>query len=194
MDGATLRALALDALGPHDPPRAAEVLSGSMVTVDPDVQAWTASAGTVHGQRVRLTTDARTLGMLRAAPAVTDAVYAAFAHALGTVQGETLGELTLVWSGEVHGGDDPYRGGHPREGRDNLASALAEYLDGADEPDTATLVRGSVATTADHGDDAVTVTVTTAVGGPSPHVRSAVRDAVKALLGAGATVAWRPGR
>ncbi len=189
MDGATLRALALDALGPHDPPHATELVAGADVVLEPTGRDWTASTGPMHGRQVRLRLDARSLGTVRAAPAVADALHAAFAHALGTVPGETLAALALEWNGLNDGSADPYRGTSPREGRIDLAEALAQYLEGAGDGAAAELVRGAEVT--EEAADSVTLT---SARTPDARGRGVVQDAVRALLGAQTAVTWHARR
>ena len=176
MDGAALQALALDALGAFDPPRAAEVIAGADVTVEPAALAWTRGAGTVRGTVVRLWVDAHTLGSLRASPAVAEAIYAAFAHAMAAQPGEGMADLSVVWNGAVTREGEAYRGVRLHEAGASIGEALWAYLSAAGEAEAAEAVHGSTDTTDGHD-----ITLSSTVV-PLPRTRTAVLDAARALL------------
>lgn len=134
MDGSALRTLTLDALGPYADPRARTLLEGAEVVVDEAVRAWTSSVGAMRAHRVRLCVDARSLGAVRAAPAIEDALHRAFAQAFTAWPHDTLDALAIAWNGALAARVEGYRGSTPIDGRANLDMALAEYLDGAGEP------------------------------------------------------------
>lgn len=134
MDGSALRDRALDALGPYADPRARALLEGAEVIVDEAVRAWTSSTGAMRAHRVWVCVDARSLGAVRAAPAVEDALQRAFAQAFTAWPHDTLDALTLAWNGALAARLEGYRGSTLIDGRANLEMALAEYLEGAGEP------------------------------------------------------------
>lgn len=134
MDGPALRAMALDALGPYADPRARALLERADVEVDEAVRAWTSSSGAVRAHRVRVCVDARSLGAVRASPAIEDALQGAFARAFTAWPHDTLDALSLVWNGALAARVEGYRGSSPIDGRAHLDMALAEYLEGAGEP------------------------------------------------------------
>ena len=134
MDGSALRTLGLEALGPYADPRARTLLEGADVEVDEAVRAWTSSTGAVRAHRVRVCVDARSLGAVRAAPAIEDALQRAFAKAFTAWPHDTLDALVIEWNGALTARVEGYRGSTPIDGRANLDMAVAEYLEGAGEP------------------------------------------------------------
>lgn len=141
MDVATLAQDAMMALGSHGDPRAREALARAEVVVEPDVRRWTASGGVVHGHRVRVRLDARTLGVIRAHPAAEDSLQTAFARAIAAAPDQSLADFAVEWSGAVATVVTTYRGEVLRAGEADLAEALAACLDGAGEREAAARVR-----------------------------------------------------
>ncbi len=180
----TLRARALEALGPHADPRAAPLLERASLRVDENVHRWTGSSGDVRAHRVRLEVDARSLGVVRAAPFVEDALRAAFAKVLSDARGESLSELVIGWNGMLEARVESYRGAAPIDGRAHLSMALAEYLDGAGSHDVARFVEAlDVQESARHE--------LTLDASPDVFTATAVSDAARRLLGEGVVVRWR---
>jgi hypothetical protein len=175
MDATQLVQDALIALGPYGDPRAREALVHATVTLEPDVRRWTASEGTVHGHRVRVYVDARTLGVVRAHPAVEDALQTAFARAIAAFPGQSLVDFVIEWNGVVVTQLTTYRGEVLRSDTNDLAGALVAYLEGAGEREVAR--RLAALDVARVGD---AVVIAGAVDGPTLAV---LRGATKALLG-----------
>src|SRR5579883_1696847 len=91
-----LRRGALEALGEHADERARDALRRADVTVS---DRTVVPSGGHAGRRVTLAVDAATLGGLRAAPALVDAITAAAAIAVaGHSTGESLLDLELRWA------------------------------------------------------------------------------------------------
>jgi len=130
-----LRRAALDALGDHADARARDALVRGALSLEPSVAAWESSGGRMTAHRVHLLVGPASLGAARAAPAVEDALRAAFAAAIARHDGETLEDLVLgcAWPAE----EAPYRDAspEPRPRPDSLRDALVAYLagGGADE-------------------------------------------------------------
>jgi len=141
----TLRHAALDALGPYADERARGALQAAGLYVEPVGAGWESSAGHVDGQRVTLAVDAATLGRLRAAPALEDALHAALAAAVARHPGQTLTSLALRWARAREGTlarADAYRD-RPPDPPQTLQEALPAYLDARDEGPLARLVQGA---------------------------------------------------
>jgi hypothetical protein len=148
-----LRAAVLDALSEFVDERAREALVHGEVAIAPAVATWEASQGRVQGHRVTLALDARRLGVVRAAPAVVDALHAAFAAAVAGRKGEALLGLELRWArgraravpagrGLGHGyRDGPV--GQSAHAEETVREALAAYLEGSGEPELARIVEGA---------------------------------------------------
>lgn len=184
MHADTLRARALEALGPHADPRAVPLLERASLRLDENVRRWTGSGGDVRAHRVHLDVDARSLGVVRAAPFVEDSLRAAFAKVLSDTRGESLAELTLGWNGLLEARVESYRGAAPIDGRAHLSMALAEYLDGAGAHDIARFIESlDVRETARRE---VTIDAS-----PDVFTATAVSDAARRLLGEGTVVRWR---
>jgi hypothetical protein len=183
MDPAALREKALDALGAHADPRAGVLLSHATLSIDEAVRRWTSSGGEVRAHRVRCLVDARSLGVVRAAPAVEDALRAAFASVLSEHAGESLAELEIAWDGALAARMESYRGAARIDGRAHIAEALVEYFEGAGDR-----VARSVANL--EGRE-VSPGAFLFHGAPSVWMASAVRDAIRHLVGPTATVQWR---
>jgi hypothetical protein len=127
-----LRRGALDALGPHADERALDVMRRATILLERSVRRWIASAGDVEAHRVTLAVDAGTLGLVRAAPAVADALCRAIAVAIARRPGETLLELVLRWSPRADAPDarrDPYRDASRSATEIALGDALVAYLE-----------------------------------------------------------------
>ncbi len=190
-DPATLRADALDALGPHADPRARDVLRTAELAVVEGEARWVSSAGPVQGYGVTLGLDASTLGALRAAPAVVDALHAAVATALARHPGlpaRTLARLQLRWSPQAgHGVSDGYRD-RPPPPPPTLGAALVAYLDAAGE-NTAARVAERAAVSVRDGAVFVVMTAEARAelrhGGPAS--TEALRQAARDLVGGPAT-------
>lgn len=184
MDGASLREKVLDALGAHADPRAAALLDRATLHIDEGVRQWTGSAGDVRAHRVRLGVDARSLGVVKAAPSAEDSLRAAFAAVLSDHAGESLAELVIEWDGALSARMESYRGAARIDGRAHLAEALTEYLEGAGDERAAWSVANLDVREASPDDFVI-------VGSPDVWTASAVRDAVSHLLGERAKVRWR---
>jgi hypothetical protein len=138
-----LRHAALEALGPYADPRAREALQASGLRVEPAFAGWESSAGHVDGQLVTLAVDAATLGRLRAAPALEDALHAALAAAVARHPGQTLAALALRWGREgAQATPDGYRD-RPPDAPQTLQQAVPAYLDARGEDSLARLVEGA---------------------------------------------------
>lgn len=136
-----LRRAALDALGEHADERARDALAHAAVAVE-TARAYPA----FDGVRVTLGVDARTLGRLRAAPALVDALVAALAAAVAATRGATLVDLSLRWLSAARPSAAAYRDMPPEAPEMALREALLEYLGGAgDHALTATLEHADVA-------------------------------------------------
>lgn len=184
MDAHTLQAAALDALGAHGDARARDLLERADVVLDAAVQTWAASHGTVRGHGVRLRLDARSLGVLHAAPAVADALHGAFARAFAHSPDDALSSLSFDWNGAITTAITTYRGVALRAGRVSLAEAVGEYLDGAGAASDARFARGCELRETGPGEVLVHAL-------PDPWHATALRDAVRALLGEKTAVLFR---
>jgi hypothetical protein len=107
------------------------------------VARWEGSEGTVEAHRVTLSVDAGTLGLLRAAPALIDALCAALAAAIARRPGEALLELSLRWAPGVCAATAAYRDAPPAP--TTLTEALQQYLDALGEERVARMLKGAVA-------------------------------------------------
>ncbi len=111
--------------------------------VEPLGEGWESSAGHVDGQLVTLAVDAATLGRLRAAPALEDALHAALAAAVARHPGQTLAGLALRWAREgTLARVDGYRD-RPPDPPQTLQEALPAYLAARNEDALARLVEGA---------------------------------------------------
>lgn len=136
-----LRQAALDALGPHADERTRAALEAAELQLEAAVAAWESSAGHVEGHRVTLAVDAATLGRLRAAPALEDALHAALAAAMARHPGQTLAGLVLCWAREGRSAaPDGYRD-RPPDAPQTLQQALPAYLEGRGEGSLAHLLQ-----------------------------------------------------
>lgn len=119
--------------------RACEALDHGAVEIEAEVLQWESSRGRVRGHRVRLALPAVLLARVRASPAATDGLHAAFASAIGTMsEGDVLVDLELRWApvGVASSSPSPYRGSvahpsHAPEAEERLHAfrvGLAEYL------------------------------------------------------------------
>jgi hypothetical protein len=142
MSAEELRRAALEALGEHADERARDALAHASVSIVAGAAAWHGSAGAVQGHRVSLGVDARTLGVLRAAPALTDALCAAVAAAIATRPLETLLDLRLRWAPGSRASSAGYRDAPP-PGEGSILEALVDYLEGSREHDLARLLAGA---------------------------------------------------
>jgi hypothetical protein len=129
--GEELRRAALATLGEHADERARDALVHASITVV-GAAGWDGSAGPVEAHRVTLGVDARTLGGLRSAPALADALCAAVAASIATRSGETLLDLELRWAPGARSASAGYRDAPPRE--TSLPDALRDYLEGGGHP------------------------------------------------------------
>jgi hypothetical protein len=140
--GEELRRAALDALGGHADERARDALVHASVTIV-GAEGWDGSAGRVQAHRVTLGVDARTLGGLRAAPAVNDALCAALAAAIAMRQGQTLLDLDLRWARGARPSSAGYRDAPPVTPEASLLDALIDYLGAGGEDALARLLGGA---------------------------------------------------
>ncbi len=131
--GGELRRLALDALGEHADERARDAHVHARVTVAEATTHWEGSAGPVEARHVTIALDARRLGELRGAPALTDALCSAIATAIATRPGEALLDVALRWEPGAHATGSGYRSSPPGT-EPTLRDALEQYLEGAGEP------------------------------------------------------------
>ena len=129
--GEELRRAALAALGEHADERARDALAHASIAVT-GAAGWDGSAGPVEAHGVTLGLDARTLGGLRAAPALADALCAAVATAIATRPGETLADLDLRWAPGTRSASAGYRDAPPAAEEASLHDALVDYLAGAE--------------------------------------------------------------
>jgi hypothetical protein len=130
--GEELRRAALAALSEHADDRARDALMHASVTVV-EATGWDGSAGPVQAHRVTLGLDARTLGGVRAAPALADALCAAVAAAIATRPGETLLDFQLHWAPGARPSSSGYRDAPPSAEEASLHDALVDYLEGGAE-------------------------------------------------------------
>jgi hypothetical protein len=126
--GEELRRVALDRLGVHADERTRETLAHASLAIVPAVARWDSSAGPVEAHRVTLGVDAGTLGMLRAAPSLVDALCAALAAAVATRPRETLHDLALRWTAGARASASGYRDAPPPAPAIPLSEAIAAYL------------------------------------------------------------------
>jgi hypothetical protein len=138
--GEELRRAALAALGEHADERAREALAHASITVV-GAAGWDGSAGPVEAHRVTLGMDARTLGGLRSAPALADALCAAVAASIATRPGETLLDLEMRWAPGARSTAVGYRDAPPEE--TSLPDALRDYLEGGGHPALAGCLAGA---------------------------------------------------
>jgi len=130
--GEELRRAALAALGEHADERARDALAHASIVVV-EAAGWDGSAGPVHTHRVTLGLAAHTLGGLRAAPALADALCAAAAAAVATRPGETLMDLHLRWTPGTRPSSAGYRDAPPAAEEASLHDGLVGYLEGGGE-------------------------------------------------------------
>lgn len=140
--GEELRRAALATLGEHADERARDALAHASVAVAEAV-GWHGSAGRVDAHRVTLGLDARTLGGLRVAPALADALCAAVAAAIATRPGATLLDLELRWAPGARPSSAGYRDAPPEQ-EASLGHALVEYLEGGGHASLAGLLADAV--------------------------------------------------
>jgi hypothetical protein len=148
-----LRRAALDALGPAADERALDALRRCAISLAPSVARWDASQGTVEAHRVTLSADAGTLGLLRSAPALIDALCAALAAVIATRPGEALLELSLRWAPGVCAATAGYRDAPPVA--TTLTEALEQYLDALGEGHLARMLQGAVVEAAEEQQEPV---------------------------------------
>jgi hypothetical protein len=128
-----LRRAALDRLGPHADARVRDALSQGELSIEASVAQWESSAGRTRAHRVLLFVDAGTLGSLRRAPAIRDALVAVLSATLAIEPLESLHELALRWR-SAPGGLAAYRDAPaPPTRADTLREALAAYVEAAGE-------------------------------------------------------------
>jgi hypothetical protein len=145
--GEELRRDALAALGVHADGRVREALAHARVSRVGGAAHWAGSAGPVEAHRVEMGLDARTLGGLRAAPAVADALCAAFAAAVAAQPGQVLLDLALRWDPQAGApvGPEGYRDAQPpAPPPSSLRDALVSYLEATGEPALARSLDGVV--------------------------------------------------
>ncbi|HEX3344717.1 MAG TPA: hypothetical protein VHS09_09105 [Polyangiaceae bacterium] len=180
--GEALRRAALAALGEHADERARDALAHASVTVL-HAGGWDGSAGPVEAHGVTLGLDARTLGGLRSAPAVIDALCAAAATAIATRPGEALLHLHLRWVPGARPSSAGYRDAPPAHG-ESLHGALVDYLDGGGQHALGRLLDG--ASLDEPGPGQLTIRLATAAEEASrthPRLVAAVTSAAQDLLG-----------
>ena len=155
-----LRAEALEALGRFADPRATAVLQSAELHLAPAESGWDLSAGHVEGHGVTLRVDAATLGRLRAAPALVDALQAAVASAIARRPGQALSHLHLRWARDGgHAIAQGYRD-RPPDPPPTLGAAFVAYLEALGESVAASVVARAAVSLSD---SVVHVVVTAAV-------------------------------
>ena len=169
--GEELRRAALVALGEHADERAREALTHASITVV-GATGWDGSAGPVQAHRVPLGLDARTLGGLRAAPALADALCAAVASAVARRPGQTLLDLHLRWAPGTRSSSAGYRDAPPAADEASLHEALVGYLEGGGEHLLAAHLAGAVL------DQPVAAPISIRLAAPG---RTGLRDPARAL-------------
>jgi hypothetical protein len=173
-----LRRAALAALGPHADERVRDALARARVTIFAGAARWAGSSGPVEAHRVVLGLDARSLGRLRAAPAVADALCAAFAAAAATHPGEVLLDLALRWNPHAGPSAAGYRNAPPAAAQASLREALVDYLEARGED----AVAGSVGDVTTHATGGTEVTLRANSPSPDAGVRATLTSAVRDLL------------
>lgn len=138
-----LRRAALASLGEHADERARDAVVHATLVVTPAVARWESSGGPVEAHRVTLGVDAATLGTLRAAPSLVDALCASFAAALGTRPGETLHELSIRWTPAARPSASGYRDAPPPSPETSLRDGLVAYLHASGDGAVAQAVAGA---------------------------------------------------
>lgn len=131
-----LREGALRALGPAGDARAVFILTWARLAVRRGVSSWESSQGSVVAHRVLVGTDARSLGVLRAYPAVDDALVAALGAALSSFAGHSLEGVRYHWALHEPKPALDYRGATQplpvvRDEVGALHDAVRAYLQGA---------------------------------------------------------------
>jgi hypothetical protein len=107
-------------------------------------------AGRLAGRHVTLSVDAATLGALRAAPAIVDAITAAAARTVAEhAPGESLLDLVLQWAPATRPSATAYRDAPPAESQTTLHIALLDYLNAAGDPSLAQVLGDAVVDTGD---------------------------------------------
>jgi hypothetical protein len=167
--GEELRRAAIEVLGPHADERAHDALAHATLTVSHGAGSWEGSHGPVEGHHVTVGLDAERLGMLRATPALVDALLAAVAAAIATHLGEALLDVRLRWTRASEPAHSAYRDGPPQHGPPTLQEGLTAYLEAAGEPELARLVAAG--------------TVTETGGGATLEIPRAARDALRSNPG-----------
>lgn len=133
-----LRVLALDALGEHGDERAREVLR----TADLRVHWQTGMTAGFHSREAVLGLDAETLGLLRAVPALVDALHAALAVAMAKREPrEKLVNLAFRWVPSRRPQASAYRDAPPQAPNVTVHAGLTAYLEGAGDQALATMLR-----------------------------------------------------
>jgi len=169
--GEELRRATLAALGDHADERARDALAHASITVV-GADGWDGSAGPVEAHGVTLGFDAKTLGGLRAVPALADALCAAVATAIATRPGETLLDLRLRWVPGTRSASAGYRDAPPEPEEASLHDALVDYLDGADQHALAGHLAGASIDASVHAQVAIEV---------APSAREGFRAQARAL-------------
>lgn len=170
--GEELRRSALEALGEHADERARDALVHASIEIVIAAAGWTGSGGPVQAHRVTLGFDARTLGGLRAAPALKDALCAALASAIAARPGETLLDLQLRWMAEPRAAPAGYRDAPPNAPDESLLDALTDYLAGAGQQALAASLVGGAAHRTGRADVSLSL---------GPSAREALRSDARAL-------------
>jgi hypothetical protein len=133
-----LRRGALEALGEHADERARDALARAAITVGEEVAGPTEGFA---GRRVTLAVDAATLGSLRAAPGVVDAVCAAVARTIAARTTGSLTDLVLRWDVGRRASVTAYRDAPPAQL--TLQEALVAYLIAAGDRELAGALAGA---------------------------------------------------
>jgi hypothetical protein len=179
-----LRRAALDALGEHADERAREALRHASIGVVDAAAEWSGSGGTVQAHRVTLAIDARTLGALRAVPALADSLCAAMAAAIAARPGEALMDLSLRWERGRPPVAMGYRDAPPSSAETSLHDALLEYLDASGQEGLGRSLGAFTVETTPEG--ALTVTLEPsgrALLRRDPHAMAALTAALRDLVG-----------
>jgi hypothetical protein len=132
-----LRALAIEALGEHGDERAREVLRTAVVRLAPGLRPSLA----FDALEAVLGVEAQTLGLLRAVPALVDALHAALAIAIATREPrEKLVDLSFRWVPSARPQASAYRDAPPLAPEITALSGLIAYLEGAGDHALAALL------------------------------------------------------
>jgi hypothetical protein len=145
-----VRRAGLEALGEHADERAREALAHATVAM---AEVRQSGAWPIYvGYRVTLAVDAGTLGVLRAAPAVVDALGAALAAAVAATPGAKLVDLALRWMPAARPSAAAYRDAPPVAPETTLRDALLQYLGGTGDDALARRVGGAEVDAHDAGE------------------------------------------